>query len=74
MSTYSFNLVIEGVDRLAPNKGGGPSVSVGRARADSYVLRVLLAKPELGGTGRWRGRIQAGAQRQQKWKHSSRAA
>ena len=37
MSTYSFNLVIEGVDRLAPNKCGGPSVSVGRARADLYV-------------------------------------
>jgi len=45
-----------------------------RTFADSYVLSVLLAKPELGATGRWRGGIQAGAQRLQNWKHSSRAA
>ena len=77
MSTYSINLAIESVDRMAPNKCGGSSISAGfrmRTFPDSYVSRVLLAKPELGATGRWRGRIQAGPQRHQNWKHSSRAA
>jgi len=30
---------------------------------DSYVLKVLLAKRELGTAGRWRGRMQVGARR-----------